>query len=286
MSRAEATTSDARAIRISRWLFRAGVVLAIILVAATCVYPFCVMVSIAFTPEVDAMAGKFIPARPTYESFIRVWQVMPFAKFYVNSLFIALTVTALQLTTSSMAAYAFARLRWPGRDKLFLGYLATLMVPTAVTMVPVCLLLQKLGWIDSYKAIILPAAFTAYGTFLLRQFFLSIPRELEEAAHIDGAGYVYIFTRIILPLSKPALSTLAILTFMGSWRAFMWPLIVINTTEKMPLYVGLASLQGIHNTQWSLIMAGATLALVPVVAVFLLAQRYFVEGIQLGALKG
>ncbi len=282
----DVATSGARAIRLSGRLYRIGIVLGIVLVAATCIYPFLVMVSIALTPEVDAMKGEFIPAEPTFKSFIQIWKVMPFATFYVNSLFIALTVTILQLTTSSMAAYAFSRLRWRGRDKVFLGYLATLMVPTAVTMVPVCLMMRHFGWIDSYKAIILPAAFTAYGTFLLRQYFLSIPRDLEEAAHIDGAGYLYIFVRIILPLSKPALSTLAILTFMSSWRAFMWPLIIINTTEKMPLYVGLASLQGIHATRWSLIMAGATLALLPVVAVFLMAQRYFVEGIQLGALKG
>ncbi len=281
----DAATSGARVIRTSRWL-RIGIVMGIAMVAMTCIYPFLVMVSIALTPEVDAMRGDLIPAEPTLKSFREIWEVMPFAIFYINSLFIALTVTALQLTTSSMAAYAFSRLRWRGRDKIFLGYLATLMVPTAVTMVPVSLMMRHFGWIDSYKAIILPAAFTAYGTFLLRQYFLSIPRDLEEAAHIDGAGFVYIFFRIILPLSKPALSTLAILTFMSSWRMFMWPLIVINTTEKMPLYVGLASLQGIHNTRWSLIMAGATLALLPVVAVFLMAQKYFVEGIQLGAIKG
>lgn len=228
----------------------------------------------------------WIPVQFVWRNYVWAWKAVPFARFYLNSLFVSLCVTAGQVMTSAMAAYAFARLEFPGRDKIFFGYLATMMVPGAVTMIPVFILLRFLGWIDTYKAVILPGIFTAYGTFLLRQFFLTLPKELEDAAKIDGCSYFGIFWRIILPLSKPALATLTTFTFMGSWLNFMWPLIVLNTHEKLTLPVGLSYFQSLHTTDWALLMAGSLMMILPILIVFLLNQRYFVEGIKLTGIKG
>jgi len=228
----------------------------------------------------------WIPTQFVWQNYIKAWHVVPFARFYLNSFFVTVCVTAGQVVTSSLAAYAFARLNFPGRDNLFFAYLATMMVPGAVTMIPVFILLRSLGWIDTYKAIILPGIFTAYGTFMLRQFFLTLPRELEDAAKIDGCGYLGIFWRIILPLSKPALATLTTFTFMGSWMNFMWPLIVINTHEKFTLPVGLSYFQSLHTTDWSLLMAGSLMMIFPIFVVFVITQRYFVEGIKLTGIRG
>jgi len=214
------------------------------------------------------------------------WYLAPFARFFINSLFIAVTVTLGQVFTSAMAAFAFARLHWPGRDKVFVSYLATMMVPGQVTMIPVFILIKKLQWVDTYQALILPAMFSAYGTFMLRQFFLSIPRSLEEAAIIDGASTWKIFISIILPLSKPALATLTTFTFMGSWNSFLWPLVVTNSLEMRTLPVGIAVFQSQFGTQWELLMAGAMITLVPVLIIYIFNQRFFVKGIALSGLKG
>ena len=228
----------------------------------------------------------WIPTQFVWQNYVHAWHAVPFARFYINSLFVSLCVTAGQVTTSAMAAYAFARLNFPGRDKIFFGYLATMMIPGAVTMIPVFILLRTLGWVDTYKAVILPGIFTAYGTFLLRQFFLTMPKELEDAAKIDGCSYFGIFWRIILPLSKPALATLTTFTFMGSWLNFMWPLVVLNTHEKFTLPVGLSYFQSLHTTDWTLLMAGSVMMILPILIVFILTQRYFVEGIKLTGIKG
>jgi len=248
-----------------------------------------------------------------WENYPKAWKAIEFGRGYVNSLFIAITITLGQVLTSSMAAYAFARLVFPMRDQLFLAYLATMMIPRAVTMIPVFILLKKMPeimnfifhttyWssdlyignyfigkpigIDSYFALIMPGLFSAYGTFMLRQFFMSIPSDLEDAAKIDGCSLFGIYWRIILPLSKPALATLITFTFMGAWREFMWPLVVANSQEMMPLPVLLASFQGLYTTDWTLLMAGSIIVLLPVVLIFILSQRFFIEGIQLGAVKG
>jgi len=228
----------------------------------------------------------WIPVQFVWQNYVKAWVAVPFARFYLNSLFVSTCVTAGQVTTSALAAYAFARLEFPARDKIFFGYLATMMVPGAVTMIPVFILLRYLGWIDTYKAVILPGIFTAYGTFLLRQFFLTLPKDLEDAAKIDGCSYFGIFWRIILPLSKPALATLTTFTFMGSWLNFMWPLIVLNTHNLFTLPVGLSYFQSLHNTDWALLMAGSLMMILPILIVFLINQRYFVEGIKLTGIKG
>ena len=195
-------------------------------------------------------------------------------------------MTILQLVTCSFAGYAFARLRFPGRDTLFLGYLATLMIPGQVTIIPNFILLRILGWIDTYQALILPNAFSAFGTFLLRQFFSTLPADLEDAAKIDGCSYFGIYRHVILPLSKPALSSLTVFTWLGQWNSFIWPLIVINSVEMNTLTVGLRTLQGQYNTQWTLLMSGSVLALLPVLILFVLAQRTFISGMALSGMGG
>ncbi len=268
--------------------------------AASMIIPFVWMISTSLK-EIDQIFQfplKWIPDPIKWKNYTDAWflkqrvadrpswYLAPFARFFINSLFIAVTVTLGQVFTSAMAAFAFARLHWPGRDKVFVSYLATMMVPGQVTMIPVFILIKKLQWVDTYQALILPAMFSAYGTFMLRQFFLSIPRSLEEAAIIDGASTWKIFISIILPLSKPALATLTTFTFMGSWNSFLWPLVVTNSLEMRTLPVGIAVFQSQFGTQWELLMAGAMITLVPVLIIYIFNQRFFVKGIALSGLKG
>ncbi len=260
--------------------------------AVTMVGPFLWMVSTSLKNPGDVFSyskvwwSEWIPTKFVWQNYVQAWHVVPFAKFYLNSIFVSFAITLGQVATSAMAAYSFARLRFPGRDRLFFAYLATMMVPGAVTMIPVFILLEKLGWVDTFKAMILPSMFTAYGTFMLRQFFMTLPRDLEDAAKIDGCSYTGIFWRIILPLSKPALATLTTFTFMGSWMSFMWPLIVMNTHEKFTLPIGLAYFQSLHGTDWTLLMAGSLMMILPILLVFMFNQRFFVEGIKLSGIKG
>ncbi len=251
---------------------------------------------------------------PRFENYPDAWRAYPFVSFwraYLNTLIVAGLVTFGQVVTSALAAYAFARLKFPGRDVLFFAYLATMMIPGAVTMIPTFTLLKNLPLvldrflgtgtyfrdgelvfggsligIDSYFALIAPRCFSAYGTFMLRQFFLGIPKELEEAATIDGCGSLGVLRHVVLPLSKPALATLAIFTFMWAWGDFLWPLIVTNSDEIKTLPLLLQSFQGQHAARWNYLMAASATALLPMLVVFLLGQRYFIEGIKLGAVKG
>ncbi len=254
----------------------------------TMIVPFLWMISTAFKSLQDATLYKiqWIPYPVRWANFIDVFRVVPYGRFYLNSVFMASYVTLCMMLTSALAAYSFARLDFPFRDKLFLAYLATMMIPAAVTSIPVFVLMCKIGWVDSYKAIIIPGAFSAYGTFMLRQFFMTLPRDLEDAAKIDGCSLFGIFTRITLPLSKPALATLTIFTFMGSWGNFMWPLIILNDVKKMPLPVGLQFFNASEYPDPNVLMAATMMMILPVIIVFLMGQRYFVEGIQLGAVKG
>ncbi len=209
-----------------------------------------------------------------------------FLVFYLNTLLVSLAVTLGTILTSALAAFAFARLQFPGRNALFLTYLATLMVPYVVTMIPIFMLLTALRLVDTYFALIVPVMFSAYGTFMLRQFFLAIPRDLEDAARLDGCGSLGVLRHVVLPLSKPALATLGTFTFLGTWNSFMWPLIVINSAEKAPLMLGLYSFMGENAAQWSLLMAASVMVMAPVIVVFVLGQRYFIEGIVLSGMKG
>ncbi len=232
---------------------------------------------------------QWIPSPVYWGNYINVWKVVPFARFYINSLFVCIAVTIAQVATSAFAAYAFSRLRFPGREKIFFSYLATMMIPGSVTLIPVFVLMRIFGWIDTYKALIIPAAFSAYGTFMLRQFFMTIPRDLEDAAKIDGCNYWSIFCKVIMPLSKTALATLTVFVALGNWVSFMWPLLVTNSIEKRTLPVGLAYFQELYQyaqPDWGLLMAGSLVTMIPVVIIFLFAQKFFVEGIKLTGMKG
>ena len=224
--------------------------------------------------------------RAWWGNYPDAWREINFLRLYLSSIFVAVVGTFGQVLTSSMAAYAFARLKFPARDKLFFAYLATMMIPGSVTMIPVFVILKYFGWIDTYQALIIPGLFTAYGTFMLRQFFMGLPSDLEDAAKIDGSGYIGIWTRVILPLSKPALATLTTFTFMGFWGNYMWPLVVTITEPLRTLPIGLKYFVGQHATNYTQLMAGSMIALIPVLLLFIFNQRYFVEGIKLSGIKG
>ncbi len=206
--------------------------------------------------------------------------------FAWNSLFIAVCVVILQVLTCSLAAFAFSRIEWPGRDTIFLLYLGTLMVPGAVTMIPNYLILQHLGWLNSFFGLIIPAAASAYGTFMLRQYMLTLPKGLEEAARIDGAGLLRVWWDIVLPLCKPAIITLAIFTFSGAWGAFTWPLIIAPDEAVRVLPVALKNFSTGQSTAYTLLMAASLIMMLPMLILFIFGQKYFVKGIQLGGVKG
>jgi multiple sugar transport system permease protein len=231
---------------------------------------------------------QFLPSEPTLEAYSTVINRFPFIRVFGNSVLVAVLTTLGQLLICSMSGYAFARLKFFGRDALFVLYLATLMVPFAVIVTPLFIIVTKLGWTNTYAGLIIPVMFSAFGTFFMRQFFLSIPRELEEAATIDGAGTLTTFWRIIMPITAPALATLAVLSFMGSWNSFLWPLLIVNDRNLMTLPVALSTLQGIYpgQTQWNIVMAGTVLATVPTIIVFLFAQRWVIEGVAGSGIKG
>ena len=209
-----------------------------------------------------------------------------FGRFYWNSIFIASWVTFLQVITSAFAAYAFARLKWRGRDKLFMLYLATMMLPGLVMMIPNFQIMISLGLVDTYAGLIIPAAFSAFGTFLMRQFMLSIPTSLDEAAEIDGANKWQVFWNVIMPLARPGLITLTIFTFMGNYNSFFWPLVMLRTTEKYTLPIGMLFFDSSRGQSTHLLMAAITMSVLPMVIVYVLMQKQMVKGIQLGAVKG
>lgn len=262
--------------------------LALIAGALVMVFPFAWMVSTSLTTDAQLFITppQLIPDPAQPENYARVADAFPIGRFALNSAVVAVVTTLLQLITSAMGAYAFARIRFPGREALFIVYLATLMVPMQVIVVPLFIEMRLIGQVNSYGGLILPGIASAFGTFLLRQYFLSLPLELEEAAWMDGASRWTIFSRIVLPLSGPALATFGIFAFMASWNAFLWPLLVVSDTELMTLPVGLSNLHGRYVTEWNLVMAGATLSVIPIVVVYLAAQRYVVRGIALSGLKG
>jgi multiple sugar transport system permease protein len=236
--------------------------------------------------EIFTFPPIWIPSRLVWENYAETVSVMPFGRFYFNSLVVAISVTVLQILTSSLAAFAFARLRFRGRNVLFLLYLATLMIPFHVMLIPNFIIMRLLGWFDSYQALILPPAFSAFSTFLLRQYFLSLPLELDEAARIDGASSLRIWWQIILPLSGPVLAALTIFTFLNAWNDFLWPLVITNSLEMRTLPVGLTTFQGQFKVDWHLLMAGAVIAMVPVLIIYVLAQKKFVEGMTIAGLAG
>lgn len=257
------------------------------------IIPFLWMISTSLKPYTSVFIFniakiEWLPHPIYWKNYIDVWKVVPFAWFYFNSLFVCAAVTLAQVATSALAAYSFSRLKFPGREKIFFSYIATMMIPGSVTLIPVFVLMRMLGWIDTYKALIIPAAFSAYGTFMLRQFFMTIPRDLEDAAKIDGCNYWGIFCKVIMPLSKTAIATLTVFVALGNWVSFMWPLLVTNSVEKRTLPVGLAYFQEMYayaQPDWGLLMAGSLVTMVPVIIIFVFSQKFFVEGIKLTGMK-
>jgi multiple sugar transport system permease protein len=221
-----------------------------------------------------------------WSNYAQVFRLVPFGQQFLNTALMTAARTAGQLIFCSMAAYAFARLRFPGRGVLFGAFLSVLMVPPQLFVIPQYEIIAGLGWLNSLPALIVPGLFSAFGTFLLRQFFLGLPAELDEAARLDGANPLRIWWSIMLPLARPGLVALGILTALWSWNDFFWPLVVNNDPEKMTLSAGLASLQGQFTTDYPVLMAGSLLASLPVIAVFVVLQRQFVDGIAFTGSKG
>ncbi|GAA0929127.1 carbohydrate ABC transporter permease [Kribbella koreensis] len=221
-----------------------------------------------------------------WDNYSKVFQVLPFGHQFLNTVLMAGLRTIGQVLFCSMAAYAFARLRFPGRNVLFGVLLSVLMVPPQLFIIPQYQIMSSLGWLNSLQALVVPGLFSAFGVFLLRQFFLGLPRELEEAAAIDGAGPVRIYWSIVLPLARPGLVALALLVLLWSWNDLFWPLVVNTDPDKMTLSAGLASLQGQFQTDYPVLMAGSLLASLPIIAIFTLLQRQFIQGIATSGIKG
>jgi multiple sugar transport system permease protein len=258
---------------------------ALLLGACVMLFPFAWMVSTSLTAGADLSTPSLVPADPTLDSYRRLAEALPFGRIALNSLWIAAASTALQLFTSAMAAYAFARLDFRGRQVVFLAYLATLMVPMQVLVVALFIELRTFALIDTYFALLAPTAASAFGVFLLRQAIQQVPTELDEAARIDGAGHLRIFLHVILPQIRPALATFAIFAFMASWNSFLWPLVAIRSPELMTLPVGLATLQGQYTTEWNVLMAGSVASVIPIVVLYLAAQRHVIQSVAQSGLK-
>jgi multiple sugar transport system permease protein len=271
-----------------RALGRATIYAVVWLGALTMIVPFLWMVSTSLKtlPDVFKWPPLWFPTDPQWENYRTIFDYVPLAQYFGNTALTSIARALGVLITSTLSGYAFARLRFPGRDAVFLAYLGTMMIPEQVTLIPSFVIVRSLGWIDTFYALIVPGLFSPFGVFLMRQFFLTIPRDLAEAARIDGASPFAIYRDVMLPLAKPAIATLGVFTLLGAWNDFLWPLIVINSPEKQVLNVGLASFQDLYYTEWSLLMAAAVLALLPVLILYVVAQRYFVEGIAVTGIKG
>ncbi|CAN7693287.1 carbohydrate ABC transporter permease [Rhizobium johnstonii] len=260
----------------------------VIAVTLIMLMPFAWMLSasLKLSRDVFAFPIEWIPSEPQWHNYVDIWTKIPLALFIYNTSKLTIIVTLLQLLTSSFAAYAFAKLNFPYKNTLFLGYIATIAMPWQVYMVPQFLLMREFGLNNTHLALICLQAFTAFGVFLMRQFYMSIPTELCEAARIDGMNEYQIWARIMLPLSKPALSTLTIFTFVTTWNDFLGPMIYLTKTELKTVQIGLRMFISQYSAEYGLIMAASVVALIPVLVVFLSLQRFFVEGIASTGLKG
>ncbi|TDO64143.1 multiple sugar transport system permease protein [Kribbella sp. VKM Ac-2571] len=261
----------------------------LVIVAIVFLGPLVYAVSTSLKPadEVFTPTPHLFGSEIRWKNYADAFTFAPFDRYFLNSLLVAVAGTFVVVAASSLSAYAFARLKFRGREQLFVLFLGTLMVPQEVLIVPMYWLMQALGWVDSYWALILPWAFTAFGTFLLRQFFLTVPAELEEAARVDGCGPFGSFFRIMLPLARPALAVLTVFTFISFWGSFLWPLIIINSVEdKGTVPLGLAQFVGQQGTQWNLMMAASVMAMIPTVLLVVLLQKHLVRGLLVTGLGG
>ncbi|WP_066361410.1 carbohydrate ABC transporter permease [Herbidospora mongoliensis] len=259
----------------------------VVLGALIMLFPFAWAVITSLTPAgaVLQTPPDFTPDNATLDGYTRLLETMPFWRIMFNSLWIAVASTVFQLVTSAMAAYAFARLPFPGRGALFAVYLATLMVPLQVLVVPLFIEMRTFNLTDTYFAILAPTIASAFGVFLLRQAVRQVPKEFDEAAVLDGAGHFRIFTLVVLPLIRPALATFAIFGFMASWNSYLWPLVIIRSPEFMTLPLGLANLHGQFTTEWNVVMAGSVVSVVPILILYLFAQKHVIASVAQSGLK-
>lgn len=274
------------------------VILYIVAIAASILFmiPFAwtVFSSLKSPSELYMFPPKWLPATPHFENYAEVFAVSPFARWLWNSVFVAVLTTFGSVLSAAVTGYSFARFRYPGRDLIFILTLSTLMLPTEVTLIPLYLLFNKLKWLDTYLPLIIPAYFGggAFLIFMMRQFFMTIPMDLDEAARIDGAGYLRIFWQILLPLSGPVLATAAVITFIGEWNAFLFPYIILNDKLKFTIGIGIKYFQTIASNidsmepRENLLMAASLMMTAPIIVLFFTAQRYFVRGIVMSGIKG
>ncbi len=249
------------------------------------VFPLLWMFSSAFKGPDEVNSVNLIPSAPTLENFRYVFTEVPFLRYMLNSFFVAGVVTVAALWFHSMAAYALARLNFPGRDVIFFAIFSTLLVALPVILVPLFILVRELGMLDSYAGLIIPAIFNAFGIFLLRQFYVGMPKELEEAAFVDGCGYWRVYWNVILPLSRPILAALAVFFFLANWNSFLWPLTITQDQDLWMIQVAIASFQTQYAGAWNYIMAAATVAAIPTMALFFVFQRQLVESIKTSGFK-
>ncbi len=256
--------------------------------AVWALFPFLWMVMSSLKGYAEASAAEsFFPTRWLFSNYVEAWkEVGFFPQYFANTLFMAIATVAGVLVTSTLAAYAFARMEFPGRDVLFIVLLATMMIPFEVTLIPNFILIRNLRWADQYQALIIPWTASAFSVFLLRQFFTSIPSDLYDAAVIDGCNNLRFLLSIILPLSRPALITSGLFTFLASWNSLMWPLLVTNRPEMRPIQVGIASFITDAGTQIQLLLAAVTISVIPVIILYLFLQRWFIEGIATVGIRG
>jgi multiple sugar transport system permease protein len=272
---------DLAALRPARIIFHlVGLILAFMAVA-----PLFWMLSMSFKGATEVFGVNLVPDRPTLDNFLYVFTQVDFLRYLWNSFFVAAMVTIIALFFHSMAGYALARLRFPGRDVIFLSMFATFLISQPVIIVPLFILARTLHLLDSYAGLIIPSIFNAFGIFLLRQFYLAVPRELEEAAVIDGAGYFRVYWSIILPLSRPILSALAILFFLANWNSFLWPLTIISDQNLWMVQVAIASFRQQYNASWNYIMAASTVVALPTVVMFVIFQKRIIESIKTSGIK-
>ena len=286
---ATAPTQPAAASGRMQWLGKALGLLVLLIGGVWMLLPLGWMLSASLMPLSEVIKVPpvwFAPTKYTVGNFSEVWFNIGFWRFSLNSAFVALTITTCQLLTSTMAGFAFARYEFPGRTVIFIVILSTLMIPFQVIMIPLFIMMAKLGMVNTYWGMIVPAIVTPFGIFLMRQFMLSVPKSLLEAARIDGASEPFIYARIMLPLSKPAIAALTIFTFLSAWDDFLWPLIIINSKQKWTLPIAMSRFTEQYISQTHLQMAGAAVMFLPVLIVFLLMQRNFIEGVAMTGLKG
>ena len=271
-----------------RRLGQAGYYIISILLAVLALIPFLWMISTSLKSRGALMSIpiEWIPAEPTLDAYTEVFSRFPFLRTIGNSLFISVAFTLITLVSASMAAFAFAKLRFRGSGVILSIYIATMMIPTQVTMIPLFVVMNRLGLIDSYASVILPSMFKPFAVFLLVQQMKTIPNDYLDAARIDGAGLFHIYFRVALPLCIPTLATLAVTTFMESWNDYLWPLLMLTDGNKMTLPIALSTLNGQYNTEYNVLMAGSLISMIPIIIIYIAAQKQFKAGLMAGGIKG